>query len=70
MAFGFLTFLLFGFYFVMCPFFLRFCQVQKVFYHQEFNHYLQIKHKKNYIIMKETSPQSWFFLVFVTIFEK
>jgi hypothetical protein len=54
----------------MRPFFLHFCQVQKVFYDQEFNHYLQIKHQKKLYYNKRDFTTILVFLGFVTIFEK
>jgi hypothetical protein len=54
-----------GFYFLVGPFFsIRFCQPDKVFYHQESGYYIQIKHNRRFL------PQFFFFavvLVFLNI---
>jgi len=53
-----MNFVFFFFFFVwilFCDgsFFSCFCQVYKIFYHQESTHYLQIKHNKKFMLQRK-----------------
>jgi len=51
---GWVLYFLFGFCFVLGPFFsLCFFQAQNVFYHQESGYYLQIKHNRRFLPQRE-----------------
>jgi hypothetical protein len=70
MGFMFFAFLLFGFYFVVSPFYLRFHQAYEVLYHQESSHYLQIKHNREFLLQRRYFTTILVFFVLVTILKK
>jgi hypothetical protein len=49
---SFFVFLLFGFSFVVGPFFYTFVKLLKKNYHQESSHYLQIKHNTKFLLQR------------------
>ncbi len=61
---GFLFFVFFRFCCVLGPFFLHFCQAQKVFYHKKSGYYLQIKHNRSFYHKKKYFSTILVFLSF------
>jgi hypothetical protein len=57
---------LFGFSFVVGPFFLHFRQAYKVFYHQESSHCLQIKHNIKFLSQRKKLHHNLDFVLFLS----